>query len=82
MVGFYSGVDITVSKVLNHASDTSNAESVTSFYDRNEYLPDKRRALDAWAMGLLKIAEDRKLADNVVRFICCPIRQANPIRSC
>jgi len=39
---------------------------VTSVYDRNEYLPEKRRALDAWAIRLLEIVEDRKSADNVV----------------
>jgi integrase len=57
----------TVSKVLNHSSDTGNAAAVTSVYDRNEYLPDKRRALDAWAMRLLEIVEGKKPADNVVR---------------
>ena len=38
---------------------------VTSVYDRNEYLPEKRRALDAWAMRLLEIVGE-KSADNVV----------------
>ena len=38
-----------VSRVLNHASDTGDAASVTAIYDRNAYLPEKRRALDAWA---------------------------------
>jgi integrase len=56
----------TVSKVLNHASDTGNSATVTSVYDRNEHLPEKRRALDAWAMRLLEIVGDRKLAGNVV----------------
>ncbi len=57
----------TVSKVLNHASDTGNAASVTSVYDRNEYLPEKRRALDAWAIRLLEIVEDGEAVGNVVR---------------
>ncbi|MCP4096137.1 MAG: tyrosine-type recombinase/integrase [Planctomycetaceae bacterium] len=56
----------TVSKVLNHASDTGNSAAVTSVYDRNEYLPEKRRALDAWAIRLLEIVEDRESAGNVV----------------
>ncbi len=56
----------TVSKVLNHASDTGNAATVTSVYDRNEYLPEKRRALDAWATRLLEIVEGKKSSDNVV----------------
>ncbi len=57
----------TVSKVLNHASDTGNAAAVTAVYDRNEYLPEKRRALDAWSMRLLEIVEDLEVAGNVVR---------------
>jgi hypothetical protein len=40
---------------------------VTSVYDRNEYLPEKRRALDAWAMRLLEIVGDLEPAGNVVR---------------
>ncbi len=44
-----------VSQVLNHSSDTGNGAAVTSVYDRNEYLPEKRRALDAWALQLLQI---------------------------
>ena len=50
----------TVSKELNHASDTGNAATVTSVYDRNEYLPEKRRALDAWAIRLLEIVGGEK----------------------
>ena len=57
----------TVSKVLNHASDTGNAAAVTSVYDRNEYLPEKRRTLDAWAIRLLEIVEDREAVGNVLR---------------
>jgi len=47
-----------VSKVLNHASDTGNSAAVTSVYDRNEYLPEKRHALDAWALRLQEIVKD------------------------
>ena len=34
-----------VSRVLNQTSDTGGAAAVTGVYDRNEYLPEKRRAL-------------------------------------
>ncbi|MGE3306461.1 MAG: tyrosine-type recombinase/integrase [Rhizobiaceae bacterium] len=44
-----------VSQVLNHASDTGGAAAVTGVYDRNSYLSDKRRALEAWAQQLLSI---------------------------
>lgn len=44
-----------VSKVLNHISDTGDGAAVTAIYDRNAYLPDKRKALDAWAALLTKI---------------------------
>lgn len=56
----------TVSKVLNHTSDTGNAAAVTAVYDRNEYLPEKRRALDAWAARLLEIVDGYSIPDNVV----------------
>jgi integrase len=39
-----------VSRVLNQVSDTGGAAAVTGLYDRNEYLPEKRKALDAWAL--------------------------------
>ena len=45
----------TVSKVLNHASDTGGVAAVTSVYDQNEYLAEKRRALSAWALRVLEI---------------------------
>ncbi|UIJ72355.1 site-specific integrase [Aurantimonas sp. HBX-1] len=44
-----------VSRVLNHASDTGDTASVTGIYDRNSYLPEKRRALEAWAGELNRI---------------------------
>jgi integrase len=47
-----------VSAVLNHVSEMGG---VTRIYDRNEYLPEKRKALDAWAKVVATIArkEDR-----------------------
>lgn len=47
-----------VSRVLNHVSDTGGAAAVTAVYDHNEYLPEKRQALDAWAARLREIVAD------------------------
>jgi integrase len=55
-----------VSRVLNHASDKGDAAAVTAVYDRNAYLPQKRRALDAWAAILGEIVEDKARPSNVV----------------
>lgn len=44
-----------VSRVLNQISDRGGAAAVTSVYDRNEYLPEKRKALNAWASLLVEI---------------------------
>jgi integrase len=44
-----------VSQVLNHVGDTGGAAAVTSVYDRNAYLQEKRRALDAWALRLAEL---------------------------
>ena len=51
----------------NHASDTGNSAAVTSVYDRNEYLAEKRRALDAWAMRVLEITGKSSGTENVVQ---------------
>jgi integrase len=49
-----------VSQVLAHSTDTGGAAAVTgTHYDLNDYLPDKRRALDAWAALLGKIVLGR-----------------------
>ncbi|WP_026481064.1 site-specific integrase [Ahrensia sp. 13_GOM-1096m] len=57
----------TVSKVLNHTSDTGNSAAVTSVYDRNGYLSEKRRALDSWAIRINEIISDRENSNNLVR---------------
>jgi integrase len=44
-----------VSRLLNH-SDASSS-SVTAIYDRNEYLAEKRQALNAWAELLSTIVQ-------------------------
>ena len=55
-----------VSQVLNQISDTGGAASVTGVYDRNAYLAEKRRALDAWAALLAEIVSGEARATNVV----------------
>ena len=44
-----------VSRVLKQMSDTGGAAAVTSVYDRNEYLVEKRKALNEWAKLLRQI---------------------------
>ena len=56
-----------VSRVLNQISDTGGAAAVTGVYDRNGYLPEKRKALDAWAALLAQIVSGTKRAPNVIR---------------
>ena len=56
-----------VSRVLNQISDTGGAAAVTAVYDRNEYLADKRRALDEWAALLMEIVSGEPRAWNVAR---------------
>ena len=51
-----------VSRVLNQISDTGGAAAVTGVYDRNQYLTEKRRALDAWARLLLEIVSASRSA--------------------
>jgi integrase len=58
----------TISRVLNHASDTGGS-AVTGIYDQNPYLPEKRRALDAWAMRLREIVSGEAAGENVVNLL-------------
>jgi integrase len=55
-----------VSRVLNQISDTGGASAVTGVYDRNEYLSDKRKALDAWASLLADIVSGERRPSNVI----------------
>ncbi|MDX0531501.1 tyrosine-type recombinase/integrase [Sinorhizobium medicae] len=56
-----------VSQVIAHAGDTGGAAAVTGMhYDLNDYLPEKRRALDAWANLLQAIVEGKERPGNVV----------------
>ena len=54
-----------VSRVLNQAPDTGGAAAVTAVYDRNEYLSEKRKALDSWAALLAEIVSGKPRAGNV-----------------
>jgi integrase len=66
MTGERIGVQrFIVSRVLNQISDTGGAAAVTGIYDRNEYLVEKRRALDAWAALLAEVVSGTSRA-NVV----------------
>jgi integrase len=53
-----------VSAVLGHLGEMGG---VTAVYDRNSYLPEKRRALDAWASLLNEIATGVERSTNLVR---------------
>jgi integrase len=52
-----------VSKVLGHSAHEGAV--VTAVYDRNEYLSEKRRALEAWEAVLLEIVGERARPTNV-----------------
>ncbi len=54
---------LVVSKILNHADP-----SITGVYDRYQYGPEKRSALEAWGRRLQEIIEGRP-ADNVVPLV-------------
>lgn len=54
------------SKVLGHGTDAGGGAAVSALhYDVNEYLPEKRRALEAWENLLLEIVGEREPASNV-----------------
>jgi integrase len=52
-----------VSKVLGHKiKDSRDGAAVTEIYDLNEYLPQKRAALDAWANHIKNLRPQAKAA--------------------
>ena len=55
-----------VSRVLNHVSDTGGAAAVTGVYDRNSYLAEKRKAMDAWSRELLSIVGEARPSADIV----------------
>lgn len=52
-----------VSKVLGHSAQEGAV--VTEVYDRNDYLPEKRHALERWEALLLEIVGERRRPANV-----------------
>ena len=54
-----------VSRVLNQLGDTGGAAIVTAVYDRNEYLFEKRRALEAWASALAEVLTSNRSPQQV-----------------
>jgi integrase len=52
---------LVVSKVLGHSDGT-----VTAIYDRFEYWPQKKQALDAWSARLEEIISGKPATSNVV----------------
>jgi integrase len=56
------------SRVLAHRGDTGGGSAVSMVhYDANDYIAEKRRALEAWEGLLLNITEARAPASNVAR---------------
>lgn len=54
------------SKVLGHGTDAGGGAAVSSVhYDANEYVSEKRRALEAWEGLLLEIVGERTRRSNV-----------------
>ena len=54
------------SKVLGHTSDAGGGSAVSAaHYDANEYVAEKRRALEAWEALLLEIVSGQPRASNV-----------------
>ncbi|WP_287306029.1 site-specific integrase [Mesorhizobium sp.] len=66
-----------VSQVIAHGGDTGGAAAVTGkHYDHNDYLPEKRRALDAWAALLESIVTGRERPSNVTPMTGLPAASA------
>ena len=59
------GVSETVAKkILGHAPPKSDVTA--SVYDQHTYLPEMRRALEAWERHLMALVDGRKLEPNVI----------------
>jgi integrase len=52
---------LVVSKILGHSDG-----SITAIYDRFEYWPQKKQALDAWSQRLMEIVSCKSATSNVV----------------
>jgi hypothetical protein len=52
-------------RLLNHV--TGAIQGVAAVYQRNEFLAERKAALDAWALHVLRAADGTAGAGNVVR---------------
>ena len=59
---------LVVGRVLSHTDQSITAR----VYDKNDYLPQKRQALDSWARWLEQIVSGESATDDTV----VPIRSA------
>ena len=55
-----------VSQILGHAGDMRGGAVVSGTYDRNDYLKEKRRALDAWRSKLFGVVDVTNSTSNVI----------------
>src|SRR5262249_54987193 len=61
------GVRLEVTEaVLNHVSGSRGG--IAGVYQRHDWAPEKRAALDAWAAHVLAVVEQRTAADNIMTF--------------
>lgn len=74
------GVPVEVTEtVLNHISGTR--ADIAGVYNRYRYDPEKRKALDTWAIHLQNLVEGREGTNNVlpfVRYACSASRRPAP----
>ncbi|MBP6879144.1 MAG: tyrosine-type recombinase/integrase [Phenylobacterium sp.] len=67
------------SKVLGHTSDAGGGAAVSAaHYDANEYVADKRDALEAWEGLLLEIAGERSKSSQVISMTGRPLQRGRP----
>lgn len=58
--------------VLGH--QVRDGATVTAVYDRYDYLPEKRRALEAWNNFVAELVQGRRIKANVVKFPAADVR--------
>jgi hypothetical protein len=54
---------------VTHERKDSGQPALGSSFDRNEYLSDKRRALEAWTSLLAEIVAGSPRASNVIKLV-------------
>ena len=57
----------TFSRFFQHFIFFTVNQAPPLFYQRNEFLPERKAALEAWAQHVLAAAERRAAPDNVVK---------------